>query len=215
MAKPRDAEWARAKKLCRLSVEEVRMARELGLNPRKLVKNIPGPSQRWKLPVPEWVRELYRKRHGGPDPWEQPTPRSPRADRSMAAPLVEELPEFPERYDDDDSWLDPVADTPWRLEDEEHSRQRRQEEFRAAADYVAVALAALPTVEKVVLFGSVARPLEQERSRRHRFRHVGVTLPHECKDVDLAVWLPDGGPPRSRCRPGGRSRRASAPSAGP
>lgn len=189
MVKPRDAEWARAKKLCRLSVEEVRMARELGFNPRKLAKNIPSPSQRWKLPVREWLRELYRKRHGGSDPWEQPAPRSPRAHRSMPPPVVEEFPEFPERYDDDDSWLDADTGPKSTQEDEERSRQRQQEAFRAAADYVAVAYATLATVERVVLFGSVARPLEREPWGRRR--HAGRLVPHQCKDVDLAVWVSD------------------------
>ena len=40
-----------------------------------------------------------------------------------------------------------------------------------------------------MLFGSVARPLERKPPRQPRFRQAGVTLPHERKDVDLAVWL--------------------------
>ncbi len=40
------------------------MAKELGLNPRSLIKNIPSPTQRWKAPVEEWVRELYQRRSG-------------------------------------------------------------------------------------------------------------------------------------------------------
>lgn len=38
------------------------MAKELGLNPRKLMRNIPSPSQRWKAPVKVWIREIYFKR---------------------------------------------------------------------------------------------------------------------------------------------------------
>jgi hypothetical protein len=40
------------------------MARELGLNPRTLIKNIPSASQQWKLPVKQWIHELYEKRSG-------------------------------------------------------------------------------------------------------------------------------------------------------
>jgi len=40
------------------------MARELGLNPRSLIKNIPSPTQQWKLPVKQWIHELYEKRTG-------------------------------------------------------------------------------------------------------------------------------------------------------
>ena len=39
--------------------------RNLGLNPRTLIKNIPSSTQRWKAPVEEWVRDLYRRRFGG------------------------------------------------------------------------------------------------------------------------------------------------------
>ena len=58
--------WAEAKRRCRLSDEALRMARELGLNPRSLIKNIPSPKQRWKAPVDEWVRVMYEKRHRRP-----------------------------------------------------------------------------------------------------------------------------------------------------
>lgn len=57
-----EAEWAKTKRLCKLSEEEVRMARELGFKPKSLIKNIPNPSQRWKAPVPVWVRSLYEAR---------------------------------------------------------------------------------------------------------------------------------------------------------
>jgi hypothetical protein len=57
-----DADWGKAAKLCRLSQDELRMARELGFNPRNLIKNIPSPSQRWKAPVADWVRNLYEKK---------------------------------------------------------------------------------------------------------------------------------------------------------
>lgn len=40
------------------------MAKELGLSPKALIKNIPAPNQGWKLPVKYWVRELHEKRFG-------------------------------------------------------------------------------------------------------------------------------------------------------
>lgn len=40
------------------------MAKELGMVPRGLIKNIPAKSQLWKAPVKEWVRECYAKRFG-------------------------------------------------------------------------------------------------------------------------------------------------------
>ena len=39
------------------------MAKELGISPRSLIKNIPSPAQRWKQPVKDWIRELYARKH--------------------------------------------------------------------------------------------------------------------------------------------------------
>ena len=59
-----DRQWVEAKQRCRLNQEDIRMARELGLNPRSLIKNIPSPIQQWKLPVKQWIHELYAKTNG-------------------------------------------------------------------------------------------------------------------------------------------------------
>ena len=56
-----DARWAEAKRKCRLNAETVRMAKELGMNPRKLIKNIPSKAQPWKAPVQVWVRDMYAR----------------------------------------------------------------------------------------------------------------------------------------------------------
>ena len=65
----------------------------------------------------------------------------------------------------------------------------RQAQIRLAADTVTAALAEVPEVETVTLTGSVARPLWREVPRFQPFRHWGISVWHECKDVDLAVWL--------------------------
>jgi len=39
--KKRDQDWVEAKRRCQLNQEDIRKAKELGLNPRKLIKNIP------------------------------------------------------------------------------------------------------------------------------------------------------------------------------
>ena len=59
-----DPQWTKAKNVCRLNVEDIRMAKALGMSPRGLMKNIPSSTQRWKLPVKYWIRELYEKRFG-------------------------------------------------------------------------------------------------------------------------------------------------------
>jgi len=62
MPKYSDAMWAEAKKKCRLNMEEIELAKRLGLNPRSLIKNIPSKSQQWKAPVGVWLREIEAKR---------------------------------------------------------------------------------------------------------------------------------------------------------
>jgi hypothetical protein len=66
MSKPfkHDPQWAKAKQVCRLNMEDIQMAKELGLSPKTLMKNQPSSSQRWKLPVKLWIRELHAKRFG-------------------------------------------------------------------------------------------------------------------------------------------------------
>jgi hypothetical protein len=59
-----DPQWARAKQLCRLNLEDIRMAKELGMTPKSLIKNRPNPSEQWKAPVKVWIRELHAKRFG-------------------------------------------------------------------------------------------------------------------------------------------------------
>lgn len=58
----KDVEWAEAKNKCRLNEETVKMAKEMGLNPRSLIKNIPNKSEQWKAPVSIWIQDMYQKR---------------------------------------------------------------------------------------------------------------------------------------------------------
>ena len=64
----RDAQWAKASHVCRLNTEDFRMAKELGLSPQSLTKTKPSPSEPWKLPVKDWIGELYEKRFGSKAP---------------------------------------------------------------------------------------------------------------------------------------------------
>ena len=38
------------------------MAKEMGLNPKSLIKNIPNPKEQLKLRVKEWLHEMYEDR---------------------------------------------------------------------------------------------------------------------------------------------------------
>src|SRR5207253_7839357 len=62
--KPQRHSWPEAKKLCRLNQNDIEMAKRLGFGPDALVRARPDPKQKWKLPVNDWVRELYFKRYG-------------------------------------------------------------------------------------------------------------------------------------------------------
>ena len=47
-----------------MSHAHVQMARELGMNPKKLGKLDNHDQEPWKLPLPEFIRKLYSKRFG-------------------------------------------------------------------------------------------------------------------------------------------------------
>lgn len=78
-----------------------------------------------------------------------------------------------------------------RAEIEEQNRYlvRRQRQFRMAADVVTDALAAFAEVRAVAVIGSVARKLWKEVPRFAAFRRARIEVWHECRDLDLAVWL--------------------------
>ncbi len=64
MGKYKKSDWAEAKKRCRLNENDIRMAKELGMTPKSLIKNIPAPSQKWKAPVKVWIRDIYENKFG-------------------------------------------------------------------------------------------------------------------------------------------------------
>ena len=51
--------WIGARRRFRLSDAHVQMARELGLNPKKLGGLANTKQEPWKLPLPEFIEELY------------------------------------------------------------------------------------------------------------------------------------------------------------
>ena len=62
MAKYQKSDWAEAKKRCRLNQNDIQMAKELGMTPKSLMKNIPSSNQKWKAPVKIWIRDLYEEK---------------------------------------------------------------------------------------------------------------------------------------------------------
>ena len=73
--------WIDARRKLHLSHEHVQMARELGMNPKKLGKLDNHDQEPWKLPLREFIGKLYFKRFGKgrpprPGGWFLPLPVS-------------------------------------------------------------------------------------------------------------------------------------------
>ena len=64
-----------------------------------------------------------------------------------------------------------------------------QQDFRRAADIMTDALMIFEEVEAIAVIGSVAKSLWKEIPRFSEFRCAGIEVWHECKDLDLAVWI--------------------------
>ena len=62
------APWIEARRRFHLSHAHVQMARELGLNPKKLGGCASNRDEPWKLPLPEFIAELYFKSFGRRSP---------------------------------------------------------------------------------------------------------------------------------------------------
>lgn len=61
---PRIQVWVDARNKFRLSHAHIQMARELGLNPKKLGSLANHDQERWKSPLPQFIEELYLERFG-------------------------------------------------------------------------------------------------------------------------------------------------------
>src|SRR5436189_3703606 len=61
---PQSQAWIDARRRHRLSHAHVQMARELGLNPKKLGKIDNHRQEPWKAPLPQFIEHLYVKRFG-------------------------------------------------------------------------------------------------------------------------------------------------------
>jgi hypothetical protein len=61
---PNLEQWIDARKRHKLSHAHVQMARELGMNPRKLGGLDNHGQEPWKIPLPEFIEHLYEKRFG-------------------------------------------------------------------------------------------------------------------------------------------------------
>ena len=58
----KDQIWINARKQHLLTDMHIQMARELGLNPKKFGKLSNYKQEPWKLPLPDFIKEIYFKR---------------------------------------------------------------------------------------------------------------------------------------------------------
>jgi len=86
---------------------------------------------------------------------------------------------------------------------------RQQQHFRIAADVVTDAWVAFPEVSAVAVIGSVAKRLWKEIPRFAAFRRERIEVWHECKDLDLALWLDSQHRLREIRRAGDRALRTA------
>ncbi len=81
-ASSKDQVWLDAQKRYGLSDVHIRMARELGLNPKKFgTRSVANTRQEpWKAPLPEFIEKIYAKRFGKarPDKVQPSRPPAPR-----------------------------------------------------------------------------------------------------------------------------------------
>jgi hypothetical protein len=61
---PKMQAWVAARRKHKLSHAHVMMARELGMNPKKLGGLDNHRQESWKMPLPEFIEYLYRKTFG-------------------------------------------------------------------------------------------------------------------------------------------------------
>ena len=60
--------WIEARQRFHLSHAQVQMARELGMNPRKLGSLDNHKQERWKAPLPVFIEQCYRRRFAKAQP---------------------------------------------------------------------------------------------------------------------------------------------------
>ena len=61
-------DWIDARRRYRLSDVHIQMARELGMNPKKFGKLANEDQEPWKVPLPQFISDLYLKRFGKAQP---------------------------------------------------------------------------------------------------------------------------------------------------
>ena len=101
---------------------------------------------------------------------------------------IEDWEDF-ERWEEELRLEDEHALTPAGIAEENDCLLGHYQRFRKAADAVVAAWRKHPEVAAVALIGSVAAAPWKEVPRFSPYRRARIEVWHECKDLDLALWL--------------------------
>ena len=139
--KNRNPDWAAAKARCGLTDDDIRMAKELGMAPHSLIKNIPSRSQPWKAPVKEWIRDLHQQKFGSKTLAVFPNPSNPAGYATGYDYFEREFDGSGEAGDPEQSYEEFLRrerepPTLRETEDQDAMMLRRQRHMRASAEYL-------------------------------------------------------------------------------
>ena len=196
--------WRALKDRGDLQERHVQMAIDLEMSAETIVREHASAGDRGDLLLLEWIEDRFFTKHGHYSPESQSSPENQAEHPAENSLLIDHgqaisrmCSEMGIREDDDEALElanelignrkrdNPVSDG--EIHETDQRMLRHQTGFRNAARAVAGHFAAMPEVQQVRIFGSVALPLWKEVPHHPRLRHRNIRVYHECANIDLAV----------------------------
>lgn len=198
--------WSQMNDRGDLQERHAQMAIDLGMTAGFIVQEHATAADRGDSILLEWVEDRFFAKHGHYSPVCDETPETQAehpAENSLLTDHFEAISQMCYergiREDDDEAFqlagelieqreqATPVSYG--EIYEADQRMLRRQADFRNAARAVTERLAAMPEVQQVLLFGSVALPLWKEVPHHKRLRQRNIRIFHECANIDMAVWV--------------------------
>ena len=205
----RSPTWA-SLKVAGLSERHVLMAQELGLEAQSIQSRFHETRSSSDLLLLEWIEDVFLEKFGRCFPVDDSATPALQAEHPADDIFTVDEQKIMNDYlsdneivpgsDDEPDWYGEVGRlieeaekrtpvTRGEIAKEDLSMLRRQDQFRKAARLLTTKLAEMSAVKKVVLFGSVALPLWKEVPPHARLHARRIKVFHECRNIDLAVWV--------------------------
>jgi|GEM_PF-723906 len=198
--------WKALKERGLLQERHVLMAIDLEMRADSIVQEHARAADRGDLLLLEWVEDRFFAKHGHYAPVSEATPENQAehpAENSLLTDHSDAISKMCYQMgirEDDDEAFELAGELIERREretpvsygdihEEDQRMLRRQMGFRNAARAVAGHFAAMPEVQQVRIFGSVALPLWKEVPYHSRLRRKNIRIYHECSNIDFAVWV--------------------------